>query len=514
MKTNKKAFTLVELIVVITILAILGTIAFISFQNYTQSARDGTRIADINNIKKNLEIFITEKWFYPLPDNPTPITYNGWIARTQWTVWDNVITNLRNLSKKPTDPLSNNEYTYSITNAKTEYQLAYVTEWWLSYNTLLTNQANAATLKIGTAKVTGTYNEKILKVSTWSIDYILALPSIINADLATTNLQNIITNKELVYNNYQNLPDSYKNLWYTMTGWFDFAPTWNNIVVYSWSLATLSSSGTIQQQFITKLQSIYNWTILQSEPGIKEILFATTPEQQQTLVWNYITNHVWWITGVISTIATPPLSPPAVIPAWWMLVDTNCNILDRVIWTQTWAWCNSTLGTWIDYNSWTCGNYTWGIVPNTSCYGYTTKELSYINDNGITAKWFDVIWWKIYLWANVGSACMNGRHVPSLDELNVLVNYLTTNKWDTNIGYLRDNTANETNNFFEALKMPLSWYSSGWSPWARWTWLQIWTSTPFQTLYAWNKYMYYNRSYIAGNAFSRTEWYVVRCLKN
>ncbi|MFA5917575.1 MAG: type II secretion system protein, partial [Candidatus Gracilibacteria bacterium] len=122
-KLKNQAFTLVELIVVITILAILGTIAFISFQGYSSNARDGVRISDTNNVKQNLGIFITEKGFYPIPDNGTQITYSGGTAWTQGTVGDNVITNLRNLSKKPTDPLSNNEYTYSIANNNVEYQL-------------------------------------------------------------------------------------------------------------------------------------------------------------------------------------------------------------------------------------------------------------------------------------------------------------------------------------------------------------------------------------------------------
>jgi hypothetical protein len=60
--------------------------------------------------------------------------------------------------------------------------------------------------------VTGTYNEKIIKVSTGSMYYILAVPSIINANLYDTDLQSIIDNRELVYNNYSNIPDSYKNL--------------------------------------------------------------------------------------------------------------------------------------------------------------------------------------------------------------------------------------------------------------------------------------------------------------
>ncbi|MDD2908085.1 MAG: prepilin-type N-terminal cleavage/methylation domain-containing protein [Candidatus Gracilibacteria bacterium] len=56
MQKNNKAFTLVELIVVITILAILGTIAFINLQGYSVSARDGKRISDINNIMKKIGI--------------------------------------------------------------------------------------------------------------------------------------------------------------------------------------------------------------------------------------------------------------------------------------------------------------------------------------------------------------------------------------------------------------------------------------------------------------------------
>jgi len=48
----KKAFTLVELIIVITILAILATIAFVSFSNYTKSARDANRVSTLTNLQK------------------------------------------------------------------------------------------------------------------------------------------------------------------------------------------------------------------------------------------------------------------------------------------------------------------------------------------------------------------------------------------------------------------------------------------------------------------------------
>lgn len=56
MKNNIKAFTLVELIVVITILAILWTVAFLSLQEYTTLARNSIRIDGISKISSAIQI--------------------------------------------------------------------------------------------------------------------------------------------------------------------------------------------------------------------------------------------------------------------------------------------------------------------------------------------------------------------------------------------------------------------------------------------------------------------------
>ena len=56
MINTKKAFTLVELIVVITILAILGTIAFISLQGYSADARNSKRTSDLGNIQSAISL--------------------------------------------------------------------------------------------------------------------------------------------------------------------------------------------------------------------------------------------------------------------------------------------------------------------------------------------------------------------------------------------------------------------------------------------------------------------------
>lgn len=54
-RNTKKAFTLVELIVVITILAILGTIAFISLQGYSGEAKNSKVTSDLRNIASAIE---------------------------------------------------------------------------------------------------------------------------------------------------------------------------------------------------------------------------------------------------------------------------------------------------------------------------------------------------------------------------------------------------------------------------------------------------------------------------
>lgn len=60
MKYKKKAFTLVELIVVITILAILGTVSFVSVQGYSQAARNSLRLDNVSKIATVIENFKNE----------------------------------------------------------------------------------------------------------------------------------------------------------------------------------------------------------------------------------------------------------------------------------------------------------------------------------------------------------------------------------------------------------------------------------------------------------------------
>ncbi len=67
MKKINKAFTLVELLVVITIIAILWVVAYTSFGWATDKAKVAAKMQNIDSITKALSMYKTDKSFYPKP---------------------------------------------------------------------------------------------------------------------------------------------------------------------------------------------------------------------------------------------------------------------------------------------------------------------------------------------------------------------------------------------------------------------------------------------------------------
>ena len=62
---NKKAFTLIELLITIFIIAIVSTIATISFSEIRKNSRDNQRIQDIQQLQLVLEKYYQENNSYP-----------------------------------------------------------------------------------------------------------------------------------------------------------------------------------------------------------------------------------------------------------------------------------------------------------------------------------------------------------------------------------------------------------------------------------------------------------------
>ncbi|MBW7954332.1 prepilin-type N-terminal cleavage/methylation domain-containing protein [Candidatus Gracilibacteria bacterium] len=137
LRGSKKAFTLVELIIVITILAILATIAFVSFQNYSKEARDGNRVTTLKTIEKGISLLETKTGHYPSPEESVEISSGTIVYTIQGLVGDNISREIK-LNKTSKDPKTKNNYIYSTNLDKTRYQLGtYLEDGNYVYNRLI-----------------------------------------------------------------------------------------------------------------------------------------------------------------------------------------------------------------------------------------------------------------------------------------------------------------------------------------------------------------------------------------
>ena len=132
MREKLRAFTLVELIVVITILAILSTIWFISFQGYTSQSRDSVRVSDMKIVEKALVLNNVTSGNYPVPGN-IDASVTHW---KQWEVSKEVLARLQWISQVPVDPLTKTPMKYATTHDSKQFQLKYdleaISQWKIS----------------------------------------------------------------------------------------------------------------------------------------------------------------------------------------------------------------------------------------------------------------------------------------------------------------------------------------------------------------------------------------------
>jgi prepilin-type N-terminal cleavage/methylation domain-containing protein len=415
-----RAFTLVELIVVITILAILWTIAFISLQWYSKDARDSVRISDMSRIKTSLELFHLDSGKYPeANDNSFPVTYSWAVARTQWFFWETTFSNVEKLDKIPKDPLTDKEYIYSTTNTRQEFEIACVMEW--DEISFIWNQVNAWN-KTAILKITGTYNWKILKVSTGGIDYVLAVPSIINWSWLT--LEEIIPSKFLAYDGYKNLPAQYD--------WWTYNVLWDSdirlvdqidYVVFSWDIKDLSdttNTGTLARaSLIANLQKAYTWTDISNIWEIAEILNTEWSKAIESLASTIVNNDLGGSFIASSTVSWWPIPTNT---AWWLsFTDTDDNTW-QIWWTLTItaAWDESDIDSYIIYwwsNTTTKLNWT----PITTITSDGTNKTYNFSANTSIPSWATYLlvftkntWWEMSTWINVAIGDNTAWGIPAV----------------------------------------------------------------------------------------------------
>ena len=370
-KTKKRGFTLIELIVTITILVILSFISYIYFSWLIKSGRDASRSENINRIKTALELYSVKSWVFPEPTNPIDITYSWATIWKQWTFWDSVFTNVWELNKKPTDILTNTEFAYSITKNKKEYELWTVIEWSSISHINIINKTYAAWNTTAISLTKWNYNWVSIYTSTWWVDYILAIPSIISYDTNETDIEKLTNRQTLSYNWYFNLPASYSWTIFKVDWWFNFKP--NILQVYIWNIRDLQNDWQKIVNFIKNLQHAYSWTILESKEEIKKILSINTDNiDTDKNIWQLVKELVKRFSGVD--------------------IDDKVSFVDINNWNNPWNW---------NEQGWNEEN--WGSENLTFNGNYLlSKEVrSIFQDENNNNLWFATKnWVSMFDWTN------------------------------------------------------------------------------------------------------------------
>lgn len=91
--TDRRGFTIVELLIVIVVIAILAAITIVAYNGIQARAREAQRAQDIKSITKALELYYADKGVYPNYYTYTPgsTAINGGWSTTADGSWSNLI---------------------------------------------------------------------------------------------------------------------------------------------------------------------------------------------------------------------------------------------------------------------------------------------------------------------------------------------------------------------------------------------------------------------------------------
>ncbi len=145
-KRKSKAFTLIEMLIVITIIALLASLILVGMGGARAKTRDARRVADLHNIMNGLELYYAKIGSYPVG---TYTTIAG------WTTFKTTLTDAGiGVNRVPDDPLNATTYYYRYGGTTTNYVLGAALE---QDDAVLKNDIDGTTIGIDCADTSFVY---------------------------------------------------------------------------------------------------------------------------------------------------------------------------------------------------------------------------------------------------------------------------------------------------------------------------------------------------------------------
>jgi prepilin-type N-terminal cleavage/methylation domain-containing protein len=399
-KLKTKAFTLVELLIVIVILSILSTIWFVSISGYIKNSKFTSNDVTLRNIESWILTHYTKVWYLPLPDGDILTwTFSVWGSTLDvlysWFVWEN-LTRFSWMYWVPKNALNNESFYYGVSSNKKNFQI-----WVLQ--PLLISEITTNTFA----------NSELMKVS-WNYTYPLVLwNSIINIPslLLESNSWSNLTNNSYFFIDNQSKWTSADNALMQITS--QTGITLTGIVLEDW-----------------KTQS---WVISQA-------VWLTQEETWLRVFWStkYFNDIIWWNSQLWNSVVLPPLTQTPIFTSSTPIWETQTVNGTQVVF----AW---TLSGTLYMTHPSCGNVAWTWAFRLDCtwtgclkwYFNEAKNWNYSNWNlncdgsiwELTTRWDGWYWSFNCWWDNIICNSLSDWRQNTLDitsEYEARWNYSTS----------------------------------------------------------------------------------------
>lgn len=265
---TKKAFTLVELIVVITIVAILWTLGFLSSKDVIKKARNSARVSDLSSMKQALSITFTRDNRYPSPDSSVNISYSWAIMWKQWVFWKNVHSAASTISKIPLDPSFKIPYSYSVLENGSKYELLTILEAWLLLSKPITQ--TYALLEDKTTYNVWNYKHYDTLAKNGSQCYLISAPSLHITNINTNSSLTHVDDYNFSFNKSLNIPNIYSGSVSPLTSGtiFNVSQTLNKCNIWSiWEMSRYVSNLSESYQQLSNIKKY--WELIFDSQGRK-----------------------------------------------------------------------------------------------------------------------------------------------------------------------------------------------------------------------------------------------------